>query len=1092
MVLIKQHIHDFFDAVTYQRGQIYASEGRALIETVENQPEANKTTLKSKVQGSRWYRQSIAIKATPKLFIGGTCSCPVGYNCKHVVAVLLTYLDTPEPKETVAPIVAPSPNAFSQFLLSTKSNVVKKPFTATTGTSEKTHIVYVMKPGKRGSFDVQALRTRLLKTGEIAPPLPIGMGALGAKHYLQMHPYATLEDHDLANKVKTLPNADQSSHFYLYNTQGIEILNLLLLTDRLYWKELTPESLLKSGHDKKAEFLWRKREDGLTYFEILIDGRSRDLYFASTEPMIYVDTQTMTAGEVHHTLQPEVLDRLRQHPGIASEQLTEVSEALYLEFPHQPHLPLPSALTLEMIQVAPKPRLTLSAEMHNGLLRYQATLTFDYQGNIVAPDFLGHSVFAKINGISYEIKRDAAAEIDYRQALIPHGFAHAVRGSKGLSLVMDEHAPLPVIIKKWQLFLADGIETLTKTGWKVEFDPTFKLRFHNAEAFSGQVTQTHNDWFNVALGIEFNGTQLPLLPLIHQWLISGGDLNQQTPLLLNVNGENWLEIPYDVVKPIANTLIELFQTRPIGKSGEVQIAKHNIARLLELEETLGKQQKPLWQGATQWRDLAKKLRSFEGITAVETPSGLQAQLRDYQKFGMSWLCFIREYGFGGVLADDMGLGKTVQTLAYLQHLKQTNQLKSPALIVAPTSLMGNWRWEIERFTPSMTVLVWHGNDRHQGKELLATHDIIVASYGVVLRDIELLKQQPFDSVFLDEAQMVKNPKNKVSKAIRDLQVQHRFCLTGTPMENHLGELWSLFDFLMPSFLGDDRQFKKLYRTPIEKHGDHARHLELNKRILPFMLRRTKQVVAKELPPKTEMVRVVTLTGEQRKVYEAIRLSMESKVRDLLQTKGVARSHIEILDALLKLRQVCCDPRLVKLASAQKVHESAKLDLLMQMIPEMIEEGRSIILFSQFTSMLELIELELHKQKIPYEKLTGQTRNRDEKIQSFQQGKVKLFLISLKAGGFGLNLTAADTVIHYDPWWNPAVEMQATDRAHRIGQDKPVFVYKLIAEQTVEEHMLALQERKRKLAEGTYEGAMQSDKLELSGQELLALFKASPT
>ena len=323
---------------------------------------------------------------------------------------------------------------------------------------------------------------------------------------------------------------------------------------------------------------------------------------------------------------------------------------------------------------------------------------------------------------------------------------------------------------------------------------------------------------------------------------------------------------------------------------------------------------------------------------------------------------------------------------------------------------------------------------------------------------------------LDEAQNIKNASTGAAQVASELNTTHRLCLSGTPMENHLGELWSLFHFLMPGFLGSQKRFKELFRTPIEKNGDSERLAQLRSRVTPFMLRRTKQQVATELPEKVESIAGVTLDGKQADLYETIRLTTEKAVRDALADKGLARSQIQILDALLKLRQVCCDPRLVPLASAQKIRQSAKLDLLMELLPEMLAEGRRVLLFSQFTSMLELIEEALQARGLPWVKLTGQSRNRDALIDRFTSAEVPLFLISLKAGGVGLNLPQADTVIHYDPWWNPAVENQATDRAHRIGQKNRLFVYKLVAHGTIEERILALQERKAALADSMYSGA----------------------
>jgi len=304
----------------------------------------------------------------------------------------------------------------------------------------------------------------------------------------------------------------------------------------------------------------------------------------------------------------------------------------------------------------------------------------------------------------------------------------------------------------------------------------------------------------------------------------------------------------------------------------------------------------------------------------------------------------------------------------------------------------------------------------------------------------------------------------VSQMARALRADSRLCLSGTPVENHLGELWSLFDFLQPGLLGDERHFQRLYRTPIEKNGDRARAASLSARLAPFLLRRTKDAVAKELPPKVEIVESITLDEKQRDFYDGVRLAMHQRILEVVREQGLARSQITILDALLKLRQVCCDPRLV---NDEEAVPSAKLEWLTTVLPELIAEGRRILLFSQFTSMLRLIEATVTALGIPYCQLTGETKDRTAVVQRFQSGEVPLFLISLKAGGTALNLTAADTVIHYDPWWNPAVEAQATDRAHRIGQTKSVFVYKLIAQDTVEERMLQLQADKRVLAEHLY-------------------------
>ena len=417
----------------------------------------------------------------------------------------------------------------------------------------------------------------------------------------------------------------------------------------------------------------------------------------------------------------------------------------------------------------------------------------------------------------------------------------------------------------------------------------------------------------------------------------------------------------------------------------------------------------------------------------------------------------------------MGLGKTIQALAHICLEKQAGRLTNPCLIVSPTSVLPNWVQEATIFAPSLSILSIQGSQRKELFSNMKDADIVLTSYPLLSRDKDFYVGQSFHLVILDEAQVIKNPRAQVSQVARSLNSNHRLCLTGTPMENHLGELWSLMSFLMPGLLGSEKKFRSVFRTPIEKRADQERHQLLSKRVKPFMLRRTKQSVIKELPDKQVSIVSIPLSKEQRELYETVRLRVNKKVRQAISNQGIGRSHILVLEALLKLRQVCCDPRLVKgveVPEAPKV--SSKLERLMEMIIEMVEEGRKILLFSQFTSMLSLIEERLKDHKINYVKLTGATKDRKTPVEEFQKGEAPLFLISLKAGGSGLNLTAADTVIHYDPWWNPAVEDQATDRAHRMGQRKKVFVYKLVSKDTVEEKILSLQSKKKALTENILE------------------------
>jgi SNF2 family DNA or RNA helicase len=484
--------------------------------------------------------------------------------------------------------------------------------------------------------------------------------------------------------------------------------------------------------------------------------------------------------------------------------------------------------------------------------------------------------------------------------------------------------------------------------------------------------------------------------------------------------------------------------------------------------------------------LSQQLENFQRITLIDPPKSLKASLRDYQREGASWMQFLREFGLHGILADDMGLGKTLQTLTHILIEKESGRMEHPCLIVAPTSVLRNWINESIKFTPTLSLLLMHGQSRKSDFKFLKQYDLVVTSFPLLVRDAEVMRDQEWHIVALDEAQNIKNPKSLAAQVCGSLKAKHRLCLTGTPMENHLGELWSLFHFLMPGLLSDADTFRQHYRNPIERDADADRQKQLNTRLQPLMLRRTKDAVAKELPPKTEILHNITLGKEQTDLYETIRAAMDKRVREAIAVNGLDRSQIVVLDALLKLRQVCCHPKLLKQETAQGVEESAKTAYLMdEMLPELIEEGRRILIFSQFTEMLALIEARLKKDGTHFVKLTGSTKDRETPIREFQTGNVPVFLISLKAGGAGLNLTAADTVIHYDPWWNPAAEAQASDRAHRIGQTKPVFVHKLICEGTIEERVVAMQQKKAALVEGLLTG--RTDKLQLTQSDIQALF-----
>ena len=646
----------------------------------------------------------------------------------------------------------------------------------------------------------------------------------------------------------------------------------------------------------------------------------------------------------------------------------------------------------------------------------------------------------------------------------------------------------------WAEFVTDSLPALRHAGWEIHFAADFPYRIDSPD---GPITadlrpapggnQGGIDWLELELGVEVDGQRVDLVPALLALIRSGkadqlrapeAESDETTPLMLRLANGRFLAIPLARIRPIIAPLLELFEGRTDDET--LRVSSLDAADIAAAEAAT-RNAGIVWNGAVAIRALGRQLRDAGGIPHVTVPAAFNATLRPYQAHGVDWLGFLRSAKLGGVLADDMGLGKTVQALAHLVVEQEAGRLDRPSLLVCPTSLVPNWVAEAARFAPTLRVLVLHGPLRAALFDTIPDHDLVVTTYPLLARDHETLTAHEWHIVLLDEAQTIKNPAATTSQLARALEARQRLCLSGTPLENHLGELWSLFDFVMPGFLGDVRAFNKRFRTPIEKAGDLDRRAQLARRVAPFLLRRTKSEVAADLPPKTEIAEMVGMEEPQRAVYEAIRMAMHSRVQEAIAERGMARSGIVILDALLKLRQVCCDPRLLKLASEKTAQAgSAKLERLMELIPSMLEDGRKILLFSQFTSMLALIQEELAKYGLPHVILTGDTKDRATPVRQFQAGEANLFLISLKAGGTGLNLTAADTVIHYDPWWNPAVENQATDRAHRIGQLNPVFVHRLVTTGTIEEKMEQLKARKQALFTGILDGGATGGATALAG------------
>ena len=663
---------------------------------------------------------------------------------------------------------------------------------------------------------------------------------------------------------------------------------------------------------------------------------------------------------------------------------------------------------------------------------------------------------------------------------------------------------------KWYEFVHKEIPKLQESGWEIitsnnfpfkilDLDPEWNL---NIKTDEGKKDSSNIDWFDLDLNAQTkSGKELDLWQIFIRILdqyesidhcIYDIEENGAETLYLQIGREEIL--PIDRAKAIEALefideamdfgLINKFTGRP------EKLSAYDLAFLIEKQKA-HEASKFRFLGEEKLPNVISKLKEAnEMINSKDynykISKKIKAELRDYQKFGLKWLDILKKQDFNGILADDMGLGKTLQSLSFIQGLKDRKELNKPCLVIAPTSLVFNWENEIKKFTPKLKSLVLHGKERSENFDKIEKVDIVITSYALIIRDKDTLLEKDFSYLILDEAQKIKNSNSKMYNIIMQLKADHRVSLTGTPLENNLNELWAQFNFLMPGLLGSKEQFRVKFKKPIEKEENKNVLKMLSHRISPFILRRDKSEVAKELPPKTEIVNHCEFSAEQRKFYNVIKAQMHHKLNQEIEAKGFERSQIMILDALLKLRQACCHPQIIKHEDAKKLKDSAKMEMLQDMLGELISENRKILLFSQFKSVFPTIEKFLNKEKIAYSKLTGDTIKRQEEIDNFQNGENKVFLISLKAGGTGLNLTAADTVIHYDPWWNPAVEDQASDRAYRIGQDKAVFVHKLIVKDSIEEKIIQLQEKKKALAKGVLSGDFQNFK-KMTKEDLDYLF-----
>ncbi|WP_435022533.1 SNF2-related protein (plasmid) [Tundrisphaera sp. TA3] len=732
----------------------------------------------------------------------------------------------------------------------------------------------------------------------------------------------------------------------------------------------------------------------------------------------------------------ELLRRQGELPVPARQKDELIAELLRL--PHQPRLDLPEDLRYEEVAIAPLPFLKVkkreprgwsSATDDNWLV---GELSLDYDGHILPATSPARSVYEPEK--RRLLPRDPEAEQAYAARLDEIGFHRRSDYHRGETLeLLARH--LPKVAR-----------TLIQEGWRVEAEG--KL-YRQAAEFRIEV-KSGIDWFEVHGGAEFDGEAVPL-PTLLAALKRGDGLVTLGDGSFGLLPEDWLK-KYGLLGQVGSEEGDHLRFRP------TQVGLLDVLLAEQPEVRFDK----------RFERARERLRQFQGIAPADPPAGFEGELRGYQREGLGWLHFLREFGFGGCLADDMGLGKTVQVLALLESRRASRAATrkrnrpGPSLVVVPRSLIFNWKQEAARFTPKLRVLDYTGIGRGKPGESFDGYDVVLTTYGTLRRDIVDLKDQEFDYAILDEAQAIKNAGSQSAKAARLIRANHRLAMSGTPVENHLGELWSLMEFLNPGMLGKAAELGKA-DGGLRKPGEETRSL-LARALRPFLLRRTKEQVAQDLPEKNEQTIYCDMEPAQRKLYDELREHYRHALLGRVEQQGIQKSKIQILEALLRLRQAACHPGLIDKAK-RSGDPSAKLDALLPQLSEVVDGGHKSLVFSQFTSLLAIVKQRLDAEGIPYIYLDGRTRDRQARVQQFQEDPdCKVFLISLKAGGVGLNLTAADYVFLLDPWWNPAVEAQAIDRAHRIGQTRKVFAYRLIAKGTVEEKVLQLQADKRALAD----------------------------
>lgn len=1017
-------IRRFIPHHIFTRGITYYRQNRVNLLQVE------KDFFSAAVAGTRNYIVEIRAKKNGGFY--GDCSCPYYDDCKHMVAAMIKAKNVYEHMDDGASEIKPSPNWQIYIDDISKDDSTEKP---------KWQLIYTIQL-QANNWRLVAQKLNLKKDGTLGASQTMTANDFSNPKIARRHEDSLV----LSFLEKKQSYNSYNSLYYIPVLDGFqygEDIGIIFNSMRgglVYLKEIGDtkgergDPLNFATEKGKIEFRMSEDDESNVCPFLIHNNKAIELghsfHILSSKPVwILKDNLLIEIANIKKANSLLPFTRKNYKMIVPKKELPKFLAAISRQTDLFENIHLPDNAKTETVRQFHEKRLYLS-EFDNDIL--------------IKPKFCYGDVIVDFNETQSDFWGNATEKDLFVKVLRDHE-----REAEVLEVLLNS----PVKTKDDRIttckndalnWMMTEVPKLIKAGFVIYGEKDLKQFKVNRSTAKIHVNVSSGiDWFDLNMEIDFGGILLSLKDLkkaIHK-KSKYVKLSDGSSALLP---QEWLER----LKHALNFSEE--------KEGKLQLSHFHATLIDELFAEV--QSKNFDDG---YHQKLKQLKNFNGIKNKTIPKNLKGTLRPYQSEGYNWLHFLREFQFGGCLADDMGLGKTIQALALLLSVHKNGE-KNPSLIIAPTSVIFNWVNEIERFAPKLKVYTQTGNERARTAKDYKNYDIILTSYGTIRRDVFFLKDVQFNYVILDESQYIKNPLSQTAKAVKLLKAQHRLALTGTPVENNTTELWSLFSFLNPGLLGNLNYFKNAFAKPIEKEQDEDAADLLRKMVFPFILRRTKEKVAKDLPPKVESVIYCEMAPKQRKLYNQWRDYYRAALLKKIADSGLNKSRMNVLEGLTKLRQIACHPLLVE---DKYLGGVGKYDTVLEHIEEILSEGHKILVFSQFVRMLTILRKHFDSTKIPYEYLDGKTRDRKSCVERFQNDETcKLFFISLKAGGLGLNLTAADYVIHYDPWWNPAVEAQATDRSHRIGQDKHVFVYKMITKDSVEEKILELQKRKKDLVE----------------------------